>query len=417
MNGFARYALAAVLLAGPCLAQTNMQGAILAGLREQPLNPVLLREVKAAITNEPAPRKQCELGVLYALGSLAAGNSAEGLEMRARLRKAYPGNDMLQDLADDRISDTCNDCNGGRVLDPCTHCNGTGKCPNCKGTGQQKLPGLGDDTRKVKCMYCTDNPGKCRACGGTKGATRPCPECRGTGLIGSSAKAQILYRRMLLALAPADTKGPVTIVVTAAPPAAVEADLEVVRKEWVDRSLEAAKAQAAANPLLQKYAITAADIRAVRDPALTDVQRQEAVQALRQKGAAHGSRGSYFFLPFPAGLRYCVADVKRNPYGGYFLKLTSTLPAKNAPKAALTPREALLDAARGICEPMGDFLSDPTVCVSGSDAGAARLRKGEVVESGAWLIPVNVSHWGDITREGTCYQSTDDMMTQLGLTR
>jgi hypothetical protein len=417
MHFMARQALTVLLVAGSCLAQTNSLDGILGGLRDQPLNPVLLRELKGAIAAEPAPQKQCQLGVLYALGTLASGNAAEGLDIRARLQKAFPESDLLQDLADERIGVPCRACEAGRILEPCTRCNGTGKCPACKGTGEQTLPGLGAAPRKVKCMYCAEKPRQCRACGGSKGTTSSCPECGGTGRVVSAGKAQVLYRRMLLALAPPVKKEPPPMVVAGVPPAAVRADPAVIRQEWVERSLEAAKTQAAAEPLLQKYGITAEAIRAARDPALTDSQRAEAVKALRQKGLAHGTRGSYFFLPFPAGLRYGVAEVKRNPYGGYFLKLTSTLPVRNAPKAELTPREALQETARAICEPLGDFLSDPTICVSGSDAGAARLRKGEVVESGAWLVPVNVSLWGDIAREGTCYQTAADMMTHLGLSR
>jgi hypothetical protein len=140
------------------------------------------------------------------------------------------------------------------------------------------------------------------------------------------------------------------------------------------------------------------------------------LKRLRAKGLTH-ARGQYFFLPFPMGLRYCVADVKRNPYGGYFLKLTSTPPSRNPPATPLTPREALSETARGICEPLGDFLSDPTVCVPDSDARTATLRKGEVIESGPWIISVQLTQWGNIQKDGACYRSSDELMTQLGIGR
>ena len=407
-----------VLMAAAAMAQSNATDAILAGLNDQPMSPVLIREIKAEIPNQTDPHFRCKLGVLYALGCLASGNPVEGLATRGYLTKAFPHDELLQELTDDRICGKCPACQNGKILDPCPQCNGTGKCPACKGTGQQNVQGMGTKPRKVKCMYCPENPGKCRACGGTKGSFIDCPRCAGTGLVGSVDKSKVLYLRLLKAMAPPkQSKNPVIMVVTAAPPAEVAEDPEVAKKEWVTRSLEAAKAQTAASSILQKYTITAEDIRTVRNPDLTGAQKEEALNALRKRGLTNPARGSYFFLPFPAGLRYCVAGVQRNPYGGYFLKLTSTPPARNPPKEALTPRDALGETAKAICEPLGDFLSDPTVCVSDADAGTAALRKGEAIESGAWLIPVLVSPWGTLDREGTCYRSQDEAMAQLGLGR
>lgn len=399
-----------LVIAGPVWAQSNTLD-ILAGLRDQPMNPVLLREIKASLPQEKDPNMQCRLGVLYTLGSFASGNAAEGLSMRAAIQKAFPGNDLLQDMADNRISDPCDDCRQGVILDPCSACNGTGRCQPCKGTGQQILPGLGDQTRKIKCMHCVDAPGKCKKCGGAKGFPKACPTCAGSGLLGSPAKANTLYLRLLHAMAPPkEGKEPVMLVVTAAPPEEVRPDPEVVKREWVERTLAAAKDQAAASPFLQKYAITGDDIRRVRDPGLAGEAREDVLKALRGKGLPH-ARGHYFALPFPAGVRYCVAEVKRNPYGGSFLKLTSTAPAKNPPADPLTPRDVLSETARGLCEPLGDFLSEPTVCVPDT----ASFRKGEIVESGPWIIPVKITQWGDIQKEGACYRTPDEMRTQLGI--
>jgi hypothetical protein len=410
--------LALALIAGPALAQGPATNSILAGLRDQPMNPVLIREIKSAIPGIPDPAQRCKLGVLYALGCLASGNAEEGLAMRTRLIKNFPHNELLQELTDDRICAPCPACEKGRILDPCLQCNGTGKCPTCKGTGQQILPGLGSTPRKVKCMYCTDNPGKCKACGGAKGFDKECPACSGTARVGSAAKAQVLYLRLLRAMAPAkETKGPVILVVTAAPPAAVAEDPEVVKQRWVTQALEAAKIQAAASPLLQSYPITAADIRAVRDPSLTAAKKEEAMAALRKKGLAQASRGQYFFLPFPAGLRYCVAEVKRNAYGGYFLKLTATPPAKKPPAEPLTPREALTETAKALCEPLGDFLADPIVQVPASDASVGGLQKGSVVTSGAWIIPVCLDGWGGIALNPGCYRSEDELLNLMDFKR
>jgi hypothetical protein len=409
--------LVLALLAEPLPAQTNAIDSMLAGLRDQPMNPVLLHEVKAAIPTVTDAPMRCKLGVLYALGCLASGNADEGLATRARLIKAFPRDELLQELADDRICTACTACEGGRIREPCVQCNGTGKCPTCKGTGQQTIPGLGEP-RKVKCMYCTDNPGKCRVCGGAKGFLKTCPTCSGTGLVGSAAKAQILYLRLLQAMAPPrDAHGPVLLAVTAAPPIEAKQDWEAVKKEWVARSLMTARDQTSRSTLLQKYPITAGDIRSVRDPALTAAQKEEALAALRKKGLALPSRGQYFFLPFPAGLRYCVAEVKRNPYGGYFLKLTSTPPSKKPPEEPLTPRDALTETARALCEPLGDFLADPTVQVPASDAGAAGLQKGAVVTSGAWVVPVCVDGWGGIALHPACFRSEDELLNLMDFKR
>ncbi len=416
MNRLFRLALGLALLTGPALAQTNSLDAVLSGLRAQPLNPVLLREVKAAIPGETNPAERCRLGVLYTLGSLASGNSEEGLAMRAAMRKAFPGDDLLQDLADARLFRPCGECENGMVREPCTACNGTGRCPICKGTGQQTTQGMGKEVRKVKCMYCPDHPGKCKTCAGTKGYPTPCPVCSGTGLVGAPGKANVLYLRLLRAMAPPlESKPPVMIVVTAAPPEQVEVDPAVARREQVDQAVAAAAAQMADSSLLQKYPLTAADIRGISSPDLTAAQREAAVGELMKKGLAHPTRGRFFFLPFPAGLTFSVAEVKKNPYGGYFLKLTSTPTVKkNMPVIPLTSREVLEGAAKALCEPMGSFLSDPTVCVPDGDPKTGSLRKGEVIESGPWLIPVQLSQWGSLERAGTCYRSAEELMKQMG---
>jgi hypothetical protein len=219
-------------------------------------------------------------------------------------------------------------------------------------------------------------------------------------------------------MAPAEAKGPVIVVVTAAPPEQVAVDAGALRAEQVGRAVAAAKEQAAATPLLQKYPLTADAIRSVKNPELTPAQREELLAGLAKQGLAHPTRGRFFFLPFPAGLTYCVADVVKNPYGGYFLKLTSTPPkSRKGPPVELTSREVLDEAARAICEPFGSFLSDPTLCVPDGDPRTGALRKGEVIESGAWLIPVQLSHWGAFDKVGTSYRSPDEMMTQLGFSR
>jgi hypothetical protein len=205
------------------------------------------------------------------------------------------------------------------------------------------------------------------------------------------------------------------IVVTAAPPEQVEVDPAVARREQVDQAVAAAAAQLADSSLLQKYPLTAADIRGISSPDLTAAQREAAVGELMKKGLAHPTRGRFFFLPFPAGLTFSVAEVKKNPYGGYFLKLTSTPTVKkNMPVIPLTSREVLEGAAKALCEPMGSFLSDPTVCVPDGDPKTGSLRKGEVIESGPWLIPVQLSQWGSLERAGTCYRSAEELMKQMG---
>jgi hypothetical protein len=412
-----RFALVLTFLAGPVLAQTNSLDGILSGLREQPLNPVLLREVKASLAGVPDPALRCRYGVLYALGSLASGNREEGLAARAALRKAYPENNLLQDLADARLSRPCGDCEEGSVLDPCAACAGSGRCSRCKGTGQQTVPGLGTEPRKVMCMVCADRPGKCKTCAGTKGTPKACPVCAGSGRVMAPEKANVLYMRLLKALAPPpEAQAPVILVVTAAPPDAVEADPAVVRAEVVERALAAAREQTAGCALLQKYPLAVDDIRSLRDPELTPARREELVAGLMKKGLAHPTRGRCFFLPFPAGLTYSVADVVKNPYGGYFLRLTSTPPSKKGPPVQLTPREVLDDTARAICEPMGSFLSDPTVCVPDGDPKTGALRKGEVIQSGAWLVPVQFQ-WGKFEKAGSCYRSPDELLTQMGFNR
>lgn len=406
-----------LLLAASAAAQSNSLDEVLSGLREHPLNPVLLRQVKASVTNVPESELRCRLGVLYALGSFAAGNLEEGFAARAALSRAFPGNDLLQDLADARLSAPCGDCEGGSVLDPCRTCNGTGRCQACKGTGQQEVGGLGTEMRRVKCMHCSNHPGKCKTCAGSRGVQKPCPNCRGTALVFSAARADVLYRRLLRAMAP-EGREPVILVVTAAPPETVTEDPAVARAAQVERAVAAAKAQAAGVPLLQKYGLGAEDVRTLTNPDLSPEQRSAAAAALAQRGLAHPTRGRYFFLPVPAGLTFCVADVVKNPYGGYYLKLTSTPPVKKkGSEVMLTPREVLEETARTICAPMGGFLSDPTVCVPDGDFKTGQLRKGEVVETGAWLIPVGLTQWGALEKGGACYRSADELLGQLGFSR
>jgi hypothetical protein len=49
----------------------------------------------------------------------------------------------------------------------CSACNGTGKCPQCRGTGHLGYPGYGPvDTYHSPCIACQKS-GVCRACRGT----------------------------------------------------------------------------------------------------------------------------------------------------------------------------------------------------------------------------------------------------------
>ncbi len=49
----------------------------------------------------------------------------------------------------------------------CGTCNGTGKCPQCKGTGRLGYPGYGQvDAYRTPCIACQES-GVCRVCRGT----------------------------------------------------------------------------------------------------------------------------------------------------------------------------------------------------------------------------------------------------------
>jgi len=412
-------AAGALLLAATAAvwAQRGETERILAGLADHPLNPVLLRELKTAIPGEADPAARGRLGVLYVLGCLASGNTPEGLAARDALARAFPNEALLQELADDRIQIPCRACRAsGTIQDPCAACGGSGKCPVCKGTRIQRLPGLGGEPREVTCMHCTAKPGACKTCQGLGGFPKPCPACAGTGRLPSAEKASLLYRRLLRALAPTKPPEPVILVVTATPPAAVAPDPETVALEWVERALAAAARQVDSVSLLRQYPFPAKSVQALRDPELTGDARAAALAAIRDKGLRHPTRGHYFFVPFPAGLRYAIADAKPNRYGGCFLKLTATPPTRPPPAEPLTPRAALSETARRLAGSLGDFLSDPTVCAPDLDAATARLRKGESLVSGDWLVPVVLDAWGGISREGACYRSSEEALRLLGFT-
>ena len=63
----------------------------------------------------------------------------------------------------------------------CSSCHGTGKCPECKGTGRFGYPGDGQvDLYRTSCIACQGS-GDCRACRGHRAEVKAAGRSRCSG--------------------------------------------------------------------------------------------------------------------------------------------------------------------------------------------------------------------------------------------
>ncbi len=392
-------------------AQTEVEG-ILQALRAHPENAIQLNQLRAAISGVTDRERQCQLSVLYTLGRLALGHREEGMAFRTAVLGRFTGNPLLAELSLDQIGDPCPECQNGRVFIPCPRCGGTGLCPICKGSGIQTVHGL-LQPREVKCMHCPDAPGKCPVCRGAKGYWTACSVCEGTGRVFSPAKALARYQLLLRALAPPPAApGPVVLVVTAAPPGEVAPDPSETARQEAVRAVAAARAQVEQSGWLRRYGLTAEDWEKW---GTEGAAREALIASLRARGLRHGTRGWFFLLPFPSGLRYEVVEIRKDRAGQTVVRLSSTPtpPRRGETPTGLTSREALRQASMELAPGFGDFLSDPLLWVL--DGSAALFRKGQVIESGEWVVAVNLDHEGLLSVVPGYYRTAEEAVRHLAL--
>lgn len=197
MNLKAVSASLCILAAAFACAQTDPASLAIANLQTKPNDAQFLAQIKAAIPVTTNADDQCFLGVVYALGCLASGNTNEGLAVRSQVLRTFPGKSWSRELADATLMERCAACDRGEIRVPCAACAGLGTCAKCQGTGKETTAGLGKP-RNVRCIQCRGG-GVCRTCAGLKTVLGTCAICRGTGLLASPAKVTAAYLRMLSA--------------------------------------------------------------------------------------------------------------------------------------------------------------------------------------------------------------------------
>jgi hypothetical protein len=183
------------LLTAIARAQTDTVDLVIGNLQSKPNDTACLALVKSTIPAVSNATDKCRLGVVYVLGCLSSGNTAEGMTVRSQLLKAFPTNEFCTELSDTKIMEPCKACVAGLVQSPCPTCSGRGTCAKCEGTGQQSAVGF-DGPRTIRCMYCGGN-GKCKKCQGSKMLSLPCSTCAGKGVVLSPAMITAGYLRML----------------------------------------------------------------------------------------------------------------------------------------------------------------------------------------------------------------------------
>ena len=172
----------------------NPATTVIAALKEKPDDPALLAQLKALIPTMTNRADRCLSGVLYCLGCLTKGNTAEGLPARGQLIKAYPSTPMLNVLADDNITEPCSKCTAGKIAMVCTKCHGNGKCPNCHGNPASQMTDFYG--RPLRCLTC-GGTGNCRDCRGTGKIIQNCMACGGRGIVLSQSKCRKAYLYLL----------------------------------------------------------------------------------------------------------------------------------------------------------------------------------------------------------------------------
>ncbi len=200
-------------------ADTNPVAMVIAALNTAPYNPPLLARLKASLATLPSREDRCAPGVIYCLGCLASGQTAEGTTTRGQILKAYAGNPAIDALADERIADPCPRCDRGGIGGPCAECRRSdpGTCAACGGTGVRSSNLGGTTAMTVKriapdpvCKACRGT-GRCPACGGRGTITTRCRACAGVGAQVSRAKCQVAYLQLLRAYAPPASTPPASV--------------------------------------------------------------------------------------------------------------------------------------------------------------------------------------------------------------
>lgn len=188
--------LFSVMLVSAALALTSHGAAdeILKALKDKPENRAQLQKLKGALSGIADQEEKCRCGVIYCLGMLAIGDTAEGLTVRSQIARAYPKNPLLAELSDQSVCDACTACTSGKSETDCKKCTASGTCAVCGGEGLSK--GKGMDGKELPCAACKGG-GKCAACSGTGKVAQACKACGGKGQVPSKEKCMEAYKRLL----------------------------------------------------------------------------------------------------------------------------------------------------------------------------------------------------------------------------
>jgi len=172
--------------------QEEMMAKAFSRLKNSPLDPSALADLKSSLQNVTDTNNLYRLGTIHSLGCyLTDRKQGAGAEW-SWLRKVARSDPYVQLLVFQYMGQKCDACKGeGKVPVPCSNCKGSGRCQFCSGKGEYDLICRGT--------------GKCPKCRGNKtdGLTT-CANCRGTGFVISEPIMKRAYLALLNETSPED---------------------------------------------------------------------------------------------------------------------------------------------------------------------------------------------------------------------
>lgn len=195
---------------------------------------------------------------------------------------------------------------------------------------------------------------------------------------------------------------PLTGQVTNPAAPAVAADVlqkeQAVRAAAVQAALTHARDQVRESDFLRRYAVSSGDVERIASiEKYTKVQRDRAFQDVwsRARPDPVDPNLRWFFLPFPAGLKYVVDEVEQEKSGRYVVSLfaleKTNWQAKEMEGAY--PDKTLEEIENAIL-PGFVHLRYLRIVTAPNAKGAENVQKKQVVASGKWVIPVSLQPGG-----------------------
>jgi len=198
-------------------------------------------------------------------------------------------------------------------------------------------------------------------------------------------------------------------------------DRKAFSAQFVRDAIARAEKEIAGSGVSYDHVLSSEDAtKAMSSDKYTEVQRQRAREILWERAMPHPQQEllRVMFVPVPSGLPYRIRDVQAARNSKDYILFLEGIEAKyDEPYSRqILPADTFQALSKSLCPPMYIGLENPLIIVPADDPALMDYNKGDVVESGEWIMPILLQAGHGLLPDKYVFRSWNEFNALIGAT-